>query len=329
MDMANTPPSGMASSWSRRAAVCGPAFQACSTLSWGARLVETRDVVQEIDAGRDDQAVVGQLGAAGQLHRALGRVDAVHPVTHQAHAVALAQVVVRRGDVGHGLVAAHHQVGDRARDEHGAGLDQRHVDLVIGEHAHVFGGGGAGIAATDHHHLGAVAAGAGATAQQTQAGHGRACAQRLYELTTFHGGAPQGFLCGEVGRDLGQLLVGVALGQLVHDGRGAFALFVGQQLLEHVVLVLAGQIEATLLRAAVGAVAVGAGCSPYLDLIDLGMGAQRGGQQGTCGQPFHRDVHRGLQRLDGKGPAKNVAEASPGPTPRLGIRYQGYYPFKY
>ena len=147
----------------------------------------THLLVHEVDAGRDDQAVVGQFAAAGQLHRALDRVDAVDHVAHHLHAVALAQVVVRRGDVGHGLVTAEHQVADGARHEGRGGLDQRHVDAVVGKHAHVLGGGGAGVARTDDHHLGAAATGGGAARHETQTGQGRARAHGLNELTAFHG----------------------------------------------------------------------------------------------------------------------------------------------
>jgi hypothetical protein len=48
------------------------------------------------------------------------------------------------------------------------------------------------------------------------------------------------FLCGEVAGDLVQLIVGVTLGELVHDGRGLGAGFVGQQGLDHLVFVFAG-----------------------------------------------------------------------------------------
>ena len=103
--------------------------------------------------GRDDEAVVGQFAAAGQLHHAFFGIDAGHHVAHQLHAVALFQVVVRGGDVGHGLVATEHQVGDRAGYELGIGLDQGHLDRLFREQADVFGRGRAGIAAADHDHF--------------------------------------------------------------------------------------------------------------------------------------------------------------------------------
>ena len=147
----------------------------------------------EVHTGRDDQAVVGQLAAAGQPDHALVGVDAGHRVAHQADAVALFQVVVGRGDVGQGLGAVDHQVGDGAGDEVGVGLDQGDVDRVVREQAQVLGSGGASVATTDHHHLGAAAARGGAAREGTQARHGGTRSQRLYKMTTLHGGAPHFF----------------------------------------------------------------------------------------------------------------------------------------
>src|SRR5690606_2647203 len=67
-------------------------------------------------------------------------------------------------------------------------------------------------------------------------------------------------LRGEVAGDLFELLVGIALGQLVHDGRGAAPGLERLQLREQVVARHAGQRRQHRAadRAAVGAVAIGA-----------------------------------------------------------------------
>ncbi|MCY1528296.1 hypothetical protein D9M68_633970 [compost metagenome] len=150
-------------------------------------------VPHEVDAGREDQAVVGQFAAARELDHAFVGVDAGDPIAHDLHAMALGEVVVGRGDVGERLAALDHQVGDGAGDEGCIGLDQGDLDAVVGEEAHVFGGGGAAVAPTDHHHLGAAAARGGATAHEAQTGDGGARAERLYKLTTLHGRSPYFF----------------------------------------------------------------------------------------------------------------------------------------
>jgi hypothetical protein len=52
-----------------------------------------------------------------------------HLALHDLDAHGLQAVVAAR-DVGHLLVAADHQVGDRAGHEAGVALDQRHVDVA-------------------------------------------------------------------------------------------------------------------------------------------------------------------------------------------------------
>jgi len=130
-------------------------------------------VPHEVHAGREHQAVVGQRLATGEAHLALVGVDGGGPVARDLHAVAPGQIVVGRGDVGHLLAAAQHQVGQRAGDKAVIGFDQRDLDAPLGPHADVLGGGGAAIAPADDDHLGArCAAGAGAAGRQAQCGGG-------------------------------------------------------------------------------------------------------------------------------------------------------------
>ena len=110
----------------------------------------------EVNAGRNDQAVVGQLGAACQLDGALVGINAVDAVFDDPHPMALGQVVIRRGDVGHGFAAANHQIGNRARHEVVVGLDQRDLDFLIRPHAYVLGSCGTGKTAANDHHFGAA-----------------------------------------------------------------------------------------------------------------------------------------------------------------------------
>jgi hypothetical protein len=111
----------------------------------------------------DDDMVPHAFGAAGQFDEAFVSVNAVDTVFDDAHTMAPGQVVIGRGEVGHGFAAANHQVGDGARDKSGAGFDQGHIDAVVRPHAHIFSSGGTPIAATHHHHLGASATWGGAT----------------------------------------------------------------------------------------------------------------------------------------------------------------------
>jgi hypothetical protein len=94
------------------------------------------------------------------------------------------------------------------------------------------------------------------------------------------------FLLGrEVAGNLGQLLIGVTLGKLVHHGGGPLAALEVEQFLQQLVLALAGERDGTGLGPAIGAVAVGAGSGPYLDLIDLCVRPEGGGAEHTCREP--------------------------------------------
>ena len=144
-------------------------------------------VHDEIHAGRQDQAVVGQFAAAGQAHGAFVGVDAGDPVADHRHAVALAQVVIGCGDVGHGLAATQHQVGDGAGDKGSIGLDQGHVNLLVRPHPHIFCGGRAAVAPAHHHHFGpALWPGGRKSGANTGNAEERAVSGSLDQLTTMH-----------------------------------------------------------------------------------------------------------------------------------------------
>ena len=133
-------------------------------LLFGAGLVHAgQRFPHEVNAGRDDQTVVAELGAARQLDDALVSIDAVDTVLNHLHAMALGQVVIGRGDVGHGFAAANHQIGNRARHEVVVGLDQRDLDFLIRPHADVLGRCGTRKTAAYDHHFGAAATAHGGT----------------------------------------------------------------------------------------------------------------------------------------------------------------------
>ena len=133
-------------------------------LFFGVRFVHARQrFPHEVNAGRDDQAVVAELSAARQLDDALVGIDAVDTVLDHLHAMALGQVVIRRGDVGHGFAAADHQIGNRARHEVVVGLDQRDLDFLVRPHADVLGRCGTRKTAAYDHHFGAAATAHGGT----------------------------------------------------------------------------------------------------------------------------------------------------------------------
>jgi hypothetical protein len=99
--------------------------------------------------------------------------------------VLVRQGIVGGGEVGQRAGATQHEVGDRARHEGLARLDQQHVDALLGEQAHVLGRGGATVAAADHHHLGARghAAARGTAAERRE--HAAGC-RRADQLTSLH-----------------------------------------------------------------------------------------------------------------------------------------------
>ena len=131
-------------------------------------------VKHQLDTGRDHQLVIGNGGTARQRDGFFGGIDRAGVVLDDFDAVVFGQARIRRGDVPHLLAAAQHQVGDGAGDESVLRLDQHHVNFVIGQQAHIFGGCGAAVAAAYHHHFGfgrsAGQAGATGQAQQAQGG---------------------------------------------------------------------------------------------------------------------------------------------------------------
>jgi hypothetical protein len=119
--------------------------------------------------GRDHQLVIGDGGAAGQRDGFFRGVDGAGVVLHHRDAVGARQACVGARDVRHLLAAAEHQVGDGAGNKSVLRLDQHHVDGVVRQQAHIFGGGGAAVAAAYDHHLGfGRHGGAGATGQAQQ-----------------------------------------------------------------------------------------------------------------------------------------------------------------
>ena len=102
----------------------------------------------EVDAGRDDQAVIGEPSLAGH-HHLCGGVDGRGIGMQHLDAVIGHQLVVLDGQRLH----VRHQAGDvevaeRAGNEFLVALDQNHLDGFV-EHAQIFCGNRAAIAAAD------------------------------------------------------------------------------------------------------------------------------------------------------------------------------------
>ena len=100
------------------------------------------------DAGGEDHAVVGQGGAGAQAQGFGGGVDAVDPVVDDVDAAG-AQGVEGMGDVGEGAGARQDEVGVRAGDDAGLGLDEGDVEPGVGEAGEFCRGGAAEAAADD------------------------------------------------------------------------------------------------------------------------------------------------------------------------------------
>ncbi|MPM43616.1 hypothetical protein SDC9_90293 [bioreactor metagenome] len=144
----------------------------------------------QLDAGRQDELVVGQRLATRKLHGLFLGVDGLHPVFHAPHAVARLQRVVAPGDVADHLAATQHQVGQRARDELLLRLHQHHVDLLRRKHAHILGRRGTAKAAAHHNHLGLAGArglrAACATRQRGQRSQSTYRGRCLQKFTSLH-----------------------------------------------------------------------------------------------------------------------------------------------
>ena len=106
-------------------------------------------VPDEVDARREDHAIVGQRGAARKSERARDRVDRHRLVGYAAHSP-FVEAVVRHRQVGDLAAAAEHEIRQWAGHERARTLDQRHGDLAVAPLAHIFGGRRAGEAAPDH-----------------------------------------------------------------------------------------------------------------------------------------------------------------------------------
>jgi hypothetical protein len=92
------------------------------------RLLEALDVTErEVDAWRDDQALVRDVAAAREPHGFLRRIDRGNLVAHHPDAVAREAVDAAR-DVLHARKPGEDQVRNRARDEARIALDEHDVD---------------------------------------------------------------------------------------------------------------------------------------------------------------------------------------------------------
>ena len=128
--MTTTPPSGIALSLRRRSRDCQPPFQACGMTSDACGVVALDAVEFEVDAGRDDEAVVGEAPAAVEAHGPLCRVDLLGGLVGDMDAELLEPVVVV-GDAREGAKAADVVVREEAARVELLGLDERHVERRI------------------------------------------------------------------------------------------------------------------------------------------------------------------------------------------------------
>ena len=90
--------------------------------------------------------------------------------------MALDQVVIGHGDIGHCFAATNDQIGNRARPKIGVGLNQGDLNAVVRPHANIFCCRSTTIATTHDHHFGATAAtDRCTTGHQSQSAECRAC----------------------------------------------------------------------------------------------------------------------------------------------------------
>jgi hypothetical protein len=138
------------------------------------------------------------------------------------------ETVVAHRDVGERLAAAQHEVRQRTRDERCVGLDERHFDRAIAPHRMYFAAGRAAVAAADDHDLRRAQA-LPIEAQHRKASERAAARARragcTKEIASSHRVASYfaGFCAANQPASAVDLLVGVALRQLIHDGCGACA----------------------------------------------------------------------------------------------------------
>jgi hypothetical protein len=110
-------------------------------------------VVDEVDARGEDQPVVGQALPTGDADGARRRVDGDRLAADAAN-TQLLEAAVADGDVGQLPAAADHQVGQRAGNERGIALDQRHLYRAAAPQAQIAGRRRPAIAAADDDDLG-------------------------------------------------------------------------------------------------------------------------------------------------------------------------------
>ena len=103
----------------------------------------------EVHAGRDDDAVVREI-TIGDTHATLIGVERLRQLVPQDDPVG-AQSIVAEGEGWQLPHAAQHEIGERARHEPRARLEQHDLDRRI-RHTQVLGSGGTAPAAADHDH---------------------------------------------------------------------------------------------------------------------------------------------------------------------------------
>ena len=131
-------------------------------LGLGTRLVGVRHAVllrevpsghrprTEVDAGRQDEAVIGEAASAREAHRPRVPVDRDRPVVHDVDPVLRGKVAVAVSDRGEVAEAADVEVREEARVVGSGRLDEGHVHRALGVLRDVAGRGGPACAAPDH-----------------------------------------------------------------------------------------------------------------------------------------------------------------------------------
>ena len=169
----------------------GAGLPGLQDLAGGLRLLQSFDAaVHQVHTGGHHELVIGNGRAAAQGHGFLRGIDGAGHVPDHGDAMVPGQSGVSRGDVTDLLAAAQHQVGNRAGDKRGLRLDQNHVDFVVRQQAHIFGGGCAAVTTANHHHPGLGGNGGGGTGAQAKQAQGSG---GLEKGTSLHGCSPYFF----------------------------------------------------------------------------------------------------------------------------------------
>ena len=129
-----------------------------------------------------NQAVVGELAALGELHRALAGVDAGGFVLDDTDTPPVPEGCRGNGDVGQVLTPPMTRL-EMGQETNSAWRSTRVTWMPPRPQAQVFGGGGAAEAAADHDHM---AAGPGAAGAAVEGGERRRGGAGLEEIASFH-----------------------------------------------------------------------------------------------------------------------------------------------